>query len=160
MKKILIICATLIALVAMIACTDKDSSNYKELIVGKWELTSYHNWFHNCTDEMGSYDIIYNLPDTNYLGYDSVEFTSDGTTQWHMNNLYLQGSLDSDPYKNFTWHISNDSLFVYPAQWKFEIKELDTKALVIEQYFNNQHPLRPQEPRWEQRICYTFKRVK
>ncbi len=160
MKKTLIIFATFFALVAMIACNDK--TDYKELIVGKWEVQTCYHWYHDFTDESLSFEEISAPADTNYIGYDSAEFNADGTSRWHMNDRYVQGGMFTDPFRHFNWCISEDSLFVYTgtlenAMWKFAIKELDGKNLVVEEYTNNGHQDYSHH-HWEQILRYTFKR--
>lgn len=160
MKKTLIIFAALFALVAMIACNDKTDN--KELIVGKWEVQTCYHWYHDFTDESLSFEEISAPADTNYIGYNSAEFNADGTSRWHMNDRYVQGGMFTDPFRHFNWCISEDSLFVYTgtlenAMWKFAIKELDGKNLVVEEYTNNGHQDYSHH-HWEQILRYTFKR--
>lgn len=159
MKKTLIIFAILFAIVAMIACNDK--TEYKDLIVGKWEVQTYYHWFHDFTAETYE-DGTCSPSDTNYIGYDSVEFDADGISHWHMNDRYVQGGMFTDPIRHFNWCISEDSLFVYTgtlenAMWKFAIKELDGENLVVEEYKNNGHS-EYSHHHWEQIQRYTFKR--
>jgi hypothetical protein len=156
MKKILL-CTTLIALTAMTACSNKDTFGYDELIVGKWEVSSYYHWCHDFTDESLSGDVTYTLPDTNYIGYDSVEFNADGTMRWHMNDLYVSQGMYSDPYRNFKWHVNGDSLFI-ENETSFEIKVLNSENLAIEYYTNNGHP-EYSHHHLEQINRYTFKRT-
>ena len=98
MKKTLIIFATFFALVAMIACNDK--TDYKELIVGKWEVKTCYHWYHDLTDEIWSSEESYTLPDTNYIGYDAIEFNADKTSRWHRSDLYVQQGMAVCLY----WH--------------------------------------------------------
>jgi len=162
MKNLSLIYTLLIAIVLMTACDPKKPGN-EELIVGKWEVETYYHWSHDFTAE--TYEEVTYMPaDTDYIGYDSVEFNADGTSRWHMSDLYVSEGMYSDPYRDFNWLVSSDSLFVYTgtlenAMWKFAIKELDSKKLVVEEYVNNEHPLYSQH-HWEQIHRYTCKRVR
>lgn len=164
MKKTIMLCATLFALIAMTACGDKEKPGYKDLIVGKWEVKTFYHWTHDFTDESLSGEETYNLPDTMYQGYDLAEFNANGTTRWHMSDRWVSQGMYSDPYRNFDWRIDGDSLFVSP-DWvadnisKYTIKELDSENLVIEEYSNNGHPDYSHH-HLEQIRRYTFRRVK
>ena len=161
MKNLSLIYTLLIAIVVMTACDPKKPSN-EELIVGKWAVETYYHWSHDFTAE--TYEEVTYLPsDTDYIGYDSVEFNADGTSRWHMSDLYVSEGMYSDPYRDVNWLVSGDSLFVYTgtlenAMWKFAIKELDSKKLVVEEYKNNEHPLYSQHHR-EQIHRYTLERA-
>ena len=125
---------------------------------------SYYHWYHDFTDESLSSERTYTLSDTNYIGYDSAEFNTTGTMRWHMNDRYVSSGMFSDPYINFEWRIKGDSLFVSPnwvadAIAKYAIKELNSEALVIEQYLDNEHPEYSYH-HWEQIHRYTFSRCK
>lgn len=167
MKKLFVIstlAASLIALAALTSCGGKDNSGYKELIAGKWVVKSYYHWYHDFTDESLSNERTYTLSDTNYIGYDSAEFNTNGTMRWHMNDRYVSSGMFSDPYINYEWRIKGDSLFVSP-NWvadniaKYAIKELNSEALVIEQHLDNEHP-EYSHHHWEQIHRYTFSRCK
>lgn len=156
MKNLYLICTLLIALVAMTACDPKKPSN-EELILGKWEVKTYYHMYHDFTDENCSFEASYTLPDTTYVGYDSIEFNNDGTSQWHMSDLYVSSGMFTDPYKHFNWIIRDDSLIVN-CQDKYAIKELNSENLVIEEYVNNGHE-EYSHHHWEQIHRYTLKRV-
>ena len=159
MKKTLMLSAVLLALAAMTSCGNKN--DYKELIVGKWEVKTSYHWYHDLTDESLSSEATYTLPDTNYIGYDSAEFHADGTMQWHMSDRYVSEGMFTDPYRNFDWLINGDSLFVYIGTIengsKYAIKALDNKTLIIEEYTNNEHP-EYSHHHWEQIHRYTLNR--
>lgn len=163
MKKIITtLLATLFALVAMTSCGDKEKPDYKDLIVGQWEVTTYYHWNHDFTDESIS-ETTCTLPDTTYQGYDSAKFNANGTTRWHMCDLWVSQGSYSDPYRSFEWRIDDDSLLVSP-NWvadnisKYAIKKLDRENLVIEEYTNNGHADYNHHHR-EQIHRYTFRRV-
>ena len=168
MKKAFVILIVAMAATAMVSCkkdntNNNDKPDYKELVVGKWDVQTYHYWMHDFT--MDTYEDATYTPatDTNYRGYDAAEFYSDGTTRWHMSDLYVHDGMYTEPYRHFEWRISGDSLFVSP-NWlegsvlKYAIKELNKETLVIEQYTNNGHP-EYSHHHLEQTHCYTFKRV-
>ena len=157
MKNLYLICTLLIALVAMTACDPKKPSN-EELILGKWEVKTYYHMYHDFTDENCSFESSYTLPDTTYVGYDSIEFNNDGTSLWHMSDLYVSSGMFTDPYKHFNWIIRDDSLIVNYCQDKYAIKELNSENLVIEEYVNNGHE-EYSHHHWEQIHRYTLKRV-
>ena len=160
MKKLLTLSTVLLALAVMTACSKKND----ERIVGKWEVKTYYYWNHDLTDESLSEEATITLPDTTYAGYDWVEFREGGTTRWHMSDRWVREGLHTDPYRDFEWRISGDSLLV-SSNWvadnisRYAIKELDSKTLVIEQYTNNGHEEYSHHHR-EQIHRYTFKRVK
>ena len=160
MKKALMIFAALIAAAAMTSCGDKDND---EQIVGKWALTSYYNQYHDFTDENLSSEDTWTLPDDNYIGYDSAEFKADGTMRWHLNDRYVSEGHFDYHYREYSWHIDGDSLFVYSNTFddgsKYAIKDLDNKNLVIEEYTNNYPPSYDQH-HWEQVNRLTLKRSK
>lgn len=159
MKKTLLLCTALIVLTAMTACRNKDTFGYDELIVGKWEVTSFYHWSHDFTDESLSEEVTYTLPDSNYVGYDSTEFNTDGTMRWHRNDRYVEQGLFADPYVQANWHISGDTLFFgYEDPMVFTIKQLNSENLVIENYTNNGHP-EYSHHHLEQIKRYTFKRA-
>lgn len=137
MKNLSLIYTLLIALFVMNACDPKKPSN-EELIVGKWEVESYYHWYHDFTDESLSFEVSYTLPDTTYIGFDSIEFNADGISHWHMSDLYVSGGMFTDPYKHFSWIIHDDTLIVNNEEL-FAIKELNSENLVIEEYVNNGH---------------------
>jgi hypothetical protein len=157
MRKILILCTALIALTAITACRNKDTFGYDELIIGKWEVTSFYHWNHDFTDESLSGEVTYTLPDSNYIGYDSAEFNADGTMRWHRNDRYVSGGMFTDPYVQYNWHISSDTLYI-GNETGFEIKILNSENLVIENYTNNGHP-EYSHHHLEQISRYTFKRA-
>ena len=159
MKKILILCTTFVVLTAMTACSNKDTFGYDELIVGKWEVSSYYHWSHDFTDESLSGEVTYTLPDSNYVGYDWAEFHDDGTMRWHRNDCWVREGLFADPYVQYNWHISGDTLFVgYEDPEVFTIKQLNSENLVIENYMNNGHP-EYSHHHLEQIQRYTLKRT-
>jgi len=164
MKKTIMLCATLFALIAMTACGDKEKPGYKDLIAGKWEVQTYYHWTHDLTAESLPVEETFILPDTMYQGYDSAVFNADGTTRWHMSDLWVSQGMFSYHYRDFEWRIKGDSLFVSP-DWvadnilKYAIKKLDSENLVIEEYTNNGHADYSHH-HLEQIHRYTFRRVK
>lgn len=156
MKNLSLIYTLLIALLVMNACDPKKPSN-EELIVGKWEVESYYHWYHDFTDESLSFEVSYTLPDTTYVGFDSIEFNADGISHWHMSDLYVSGGMFTDPYKHFSWIIRDDTLIVNNEEI-FAIKELNSEKLVIEEYVNNGHEEYGHH-HWEQIHRYTFNRA-
>ena len=160
MKKILFLCTAVLAFVALTAC--KDENNNADLIVGRWEVQSYYWWDHDITTE--TYAEGTSSPsDSIYIGYDSIEFNSDGSSRWHMSNCWVQGDMYDNPYRTFEWRISGDALLVSP-NWvednisKYTIKELNNANLVIENYSNNEHEEYSHHHR-EQIERYTLKRA-
>ena len=147
----------------MVSC-NKNNQSKEELIVGKWDVMTYHGWFHDFTLDTSQDITCTPATDTNYVGYDAAEFYADGTTRWHMSDKYVHDGMFTDPYRHFEWRISGDSLFV-STNWfegsvlKYAIKELNNETLVIEQYTNNGHP-EYSHHHWEQTQCYTFKRTR
>ena len=147
----------------MVSC-NKNNQSKEELIVGKWDVMTYHGWFHDFTLDTHQDVTCTPATDTNYVGYDAAEFYADGTTRWHMSDKYVHDGMYTDPYRHFEWRINGDSLFV-STNWfegsvlKHAIKELNNETLVIEQYTNNGHP-EYSHHHWEQTQCYTFKRTR
>lgn len=140
MKKTIMLFAVLATLM-MTACNPKESKdeelNYEGLIVGKWEVKTYYHMQHDFTAD-SSWEESYTLPDTTYVGYDSIAFNADRTSDWHMTDLYVSSGMFTDPYKHFSWVISDDTLII-GSQLKFAIKELNCENLAIEAYENNGH---------------------
>lgn len=157
MKNLTLFCMVILGIVAMTACKPKEKTSNKELIVGKWEVKTYYHWCHDFTNENLSYEESANLPDTNYVGYDAVKFNADGTSRWHMSDLYVQQGMYDNPYRTFNWQIREDTLIV-SYDWKFTIKELNIEKLVIESYINNGHE-EYSHHHLEQTHRYTLKRV-
>ena len=147
----------------MVSC-NKNNQSKEELIVGKWDVMTYHGWFHDFTLDTHQDVTCTPATDPNYVGYDAAEFYADGTTRWHMSDKYVHDGMFTDPYRHFEWRINGDSLFV-STNWfegsvlKYAIKELNNETLVIEQYTNNGHP-EYSHHHWEQTQCYTFKRTR
>ena len=147
----------------MVSC-NKNNQSKEELIVGKWDVMTYHGWFHDFTLDTSQDITCTPATDTNYVGYDAAEFYANGTTRWHMSDKYVHDGMFTDPYRHFEWRINGDSLFV-STNWfegsvlKYAIKELNNETLVIEQYTNNGHP-EYSHHHWEQTQCYTFKRTR
>ena len=147
----------------MVSC-NKYNQSKEELIVGKWDVMTYHGWFHDFTLDTHQDVTCTPATDTNYVGYDAAEFCVDGTTRWHMSDKYVHDGMFTDPYRHFEWRINGDSLFV-STNWsdgsvlKYAIKELNNETLVIEQYTNNEHS-EYSHHHWEQTQCYTFKRTR
>lgn len=116
---------------------------YADLIVGRWEVQSYYWWDHDITTETYA-ESTCSPSDSIYIGYDSIEFNSDGNSRWHMNDKWVHDGMYDNPYKTFEWRISGDTLLVSP-NWvednisKYTIKELNNTNLVIENYWNNGH---------------------
>ena len=152
------------ALVTTMVSCNKNNQNNEELIVGKWDVMTYHSRLHDFT--LDTYQDVTCTPatDTNYVGYDAIEFYADGTTRWHMSDKYVHDGMFTDPYRHFEWRINGDSLFV-STNWatddvaRYAIKELNNETLVIEQYTNNGHP-EYSHHHLEQTQCYTFKRTR
>lgn len=153
----------MVAIVAMAMVSCNKGSNYQEQIVGKWEVKTYHLWIHDLNDEdpwaMGdsySREETWNLPDTNYSGYDAAEFNADGTMRWHMTDrMVIEGGY-ADPYINANWYISGDSLMI--DETKYAIKEINDGSLVIEDYYRvNSYQ---SHHGWERTNCYAFERVR
>lgn len=158
MKKITFICMAILGIVAMIACEPKNvKPDYEKQIAGNWEVKTYYHWYHDFTDENLSFETSVTLPDANYQGYDSIEFKTDGTSRWHMTDLWVQQSMFDDSYRTLNWQIVGDTLIVDFAG-KFAIKELNNENLVIEQYRNNGHE-EYSHHHSEQIHRYTLKRV-
>lgn len=118
------------------------SDNNDELIVGKWYVQSVRH----VTDDhtAGTHnDYTIHTTDTNYIGYDSVEFYADGTMRWHRNDRYMHDGMYREPNKYYSWYSSNDSLFMWNGSVEnrlvYEIKKLNSKTLVMEHYHNNEH---------------------
>ena len=161
MKKTLMVCAAMFTLATMTACGGKDigGNEYNELIVGHWDVTTYHLWVNDLYNGRSwpdgySQDVTYNLPDTSYSGYDAVEFNADGTMRWHMNDRMVSEGGYSDPYVNGNWTVRLDSLITNDT--RYGIKQLDSETLVIEDYYKvssyqNHHG-------WERINHYTFRR--
>ena len=141
----------------MTGCDPVEHSKYEKLIVGKWEVNTYYHWHHDFTDESLSYEETITPSDTNYIGYDSMEFNTDGTTLWHMSDRYVHDGMFDNPYRTFTWQISDDTLMVN-SEWKYAIKELNNEKLVIEEYVNNGHEEYGHH-HWEQIHRYTLNRA-
>lgn len=147
----------------MVSC-NKNNQSKEELIVGKWDVMTYHGWFYDFTLDTSQDITCTPTTDTNYVGYDAAEFYADGTTRWHMSDKYVHDGMFTDPYRHFEWRINGDSLFV-STDWaadnvaRYAIKELNNETLVIEQYTNNGHP-EYSHHHWEQTQCYTFKRTR
>ena len=158
MKKINLLVA-LFAIATMTAC--HNDPDYNELIVGKWDLQKIHYIVDDHTN--GTHNDYTDLTtDTNYVGYNTVEFNANGTTRWHMNDRYVQDGMYDYTYRDFNWYITGDSLIIWcenmDNRWfSFEIKELDRTSLVVEEYYN--HPAEYSHPHLEGTDCYTFKRI-
>ncbi len=157
MKKVFAIMIVAAFVTTMVSC-NKDNQSKEELIVGKWDVQTYHCWLHDFT--MDTYEDATYTPatDTNYRGYDAAEFYSDGTTRWHMSDLYVHDGMFTEPYRHFEWRISGDSLFV-STMAHYAIKELNKETLVIEEYMNNGHE-EYSHHHLEQIHRYTFKRAR
>ena len=147
----------------MVSCNKNNPKN-EELIVGKWDVQTYHSWVHDFTLDTHQEVTCTPATDPNYVGYDAAEFYADGTTRWHMSDKYVHDGMFTDPYRDFEWRINGDSLFV-STNWaaddvaRYAIKELNNETFVIEQYTNNEHS-EYSHHHWEQTQCYTFKRTR
>ena len=167
MKKTFVILIVAMAAIAMVSCkkdntNSNDKPNYNELVVGKWDVQTYHLWIHDLTDEHPwgnddsySQEETWNLPDTSYAGYDAIEIYADGTLRWHMSDRMFQEGTYANPYVEADWLISGDSLTINTT--KYAITKLDNETMVFEDYYKvnsyqNHHG-------WERTNCYTFKRV-
>lgn len=163
MKKVFAIMIVAAFVTSMVSC-NKNTPKKEELIVGKWDVLTYHSWLHDFT--LDTYQDVTFTPatDTNYVGYDAAEFYAEGTTRWHMSDKYVHDGMFADPYRHFEWRINGDSLFV-SIDWvadnvtRYAIKELNNETLVIELYTNNEHP-EYSHHHLEQTQCYTFKRAR
>lgn len=158
MKKNLLLGALLCALGMFAACGDKDNSS---LIVGKWEVQNIHYVVDDHTAGTHN-EYTLNATDSTYIGYDTVEFDADGTTRWHLNDRYVQEGMYPYSYRDFNWYIKGDSLIVWVEfesnRWfTFDIKELDGKKLVVEEYYDK--PEEYSHHHLEGTNRYTFKRV-
>ena len=147
MKKAFLTLAVLCTLGMFCACDDKD---YSELIIGTWDVQTYRflsvdyyqdtSWIFD--------DEIYNVSDTNYIGFDAAEFFADGIMRWHTNENYQ--AFYGNESITLSWSINEaklytergpDSLGYYKLE--YEIKKLSDRDLVIERHdrviqdFNN-----------------------
>ena len=55
MKKAFVILIVALAAIAIVSCkkdntNNNDKPNYNELVVGKWDVQTYHLWIHDLTD--------------------------------------------------------------------------------------------------------------
>ena len=163
MKKVLAMMIVAAFVTTMVSC-NKNNQSKEELIVGKWDVQTYHSWVHDFTLDTHQDVTCTPATDPNYVGYDAAEFYADGTTRWHMSDKYVHDGMFTEPYKYFEWRINGDSLFV-STDWttddvaRYAIKELDNETLVIELYTNNEHP-EYSHHHLEQTQCYTFKRAR
>jgi len=161
MKRILIL--AIFVLVAMTACTPvEENVNYKELVLGEWDVQTYRNIYHDFTDGQTE-DESFDVTDPDYVGYDAAGFNADGSMWWHMNDLYLDLSMHTDPYRDFNYRMNGDSLIIYAGSpdnvwWNFVIKELDNETMVVEGYNADHQPLYNHHE-WEEFEYYTFKRA-
>lgn len=158
MKKLFFTIAALLGICMFVACAPDN----EDKIVGKWVVTRYRSIVHDITS--GTYeDVTYTETDTEYPGYDTVEFKADGTTLWHMNDYYVQSGLFSNPYREYDWLIRSDKLYIYSGtlennRWDYSILELNRNKLYIEGSHDNYPPLYGHHYIEETRY-YTFKRV-
>ena len=163
MKKVFAIMIVAAFVTTLVSCNKNNPKN-EELIVGKWDVQTYHSWVHDFTLDTHQDVTCTPATDTNYVGYDAAEFYADGTTRWHMSDKYVHDGMFTDPYRLFEWRINGDSLSVSTNLEaddvaRYAIKELNDETLVIEQYTNNEH-LEYSHHHWEQTQCYTFKRIR
>ena len=163
MKKVFAIMIVAAFVTTMVSCNKNNPKN-EELIVGKWDVQTYHSWVHDFTLDTHQDVTCTPATDPNYVGYDAAEFYADGTTRWHMSDKYVHDGMFTDPYRDFEWRINGDSLFVSTNLEaddvaRYAIKELNNGTLVIEQYTNNEHS-EYSHHHWEQTQCYTFKRTR
>ena len=162
MKNTFLVDIAILSLVA-VAATTACSPDSKELIVGNWDVQSVYSVVDDHT--AGTHEEATRTPsDANYVGYDEVEFNADGTSRWHMSARYYRDGMFDEPYKDFNWHLTGDSLFVYrdgaeDAWVGFGIKELDRNILVIESYSNNEYP-RYNQHHIETTVRYTLKHAR
>jgi len=93
-------------------------------------------------------DEIYNVSDTNYIGFDAAEFFADGIMRWHTNENYQ--AFYGNESITLSWSINEAKLYIERGpdslghvEWEYEIKELNDRNLVIERHdrviqdFNN-----------------------
>lgn len=162
MKRRIAPCAALLALVALTACGDKDK-HYEELIVGKWEQQSCYTRYHDFTDESLSWEGYSYLPDSNFAGYDTIQFNANGTARYNLNDRWVRQGMFDYHHRDYEWRIVGDSLFVYTNTvgdgMNYQIKQLDNETLVVEEYLNNYPPLYSQHHH-EEKHTNTFKRIK
>ena len=140
MKKAILTLAVLCTLGMFCACDDKD---YSELIIGTWDVQTYrflHVDYYQDTSWIRD-DEIYNVSDTNYIGFDAAEFFDDGIMRWHLNEKYqaIYGNEFPDHYMTLRWSINDNILYIERGPdslghvtWEYEIKELNDQNLVIE----------------------------
>lgn len=147
MKKIFFIGA-MVSLIGMMSACDPTCTcpSNEELIVGQWSVVSHRHVTHDLFT--GHYEDVTMTPaDSSYVGYDEAEFFVDGTMRWHMNDRYFHNGMFDSPYREFKWLINGDSLHIFPdrldnAWWNFEIKQINSTALVVEDHhFINDPPL-------------------
>lgn len=147
MKKVFLTLAVLCGIGMLCACDDKD---YSELIIGTWDVQTYsflHVDYYQDTSWIRD-DEIYNVSDTNYIGFDAAEFFADGIMRWHTNEMYQ--AFYGNESITLSWSINDNILYIERGsdslgyvKWEYEIKELNDRNLVIElhdrviQDFNN-----------------------
>ena len=157
MTKSLSIYVAICALAVLTSCS-RDRSN---LIVGKWAVQSVHYVIDDHT--AGTHDDYTRLAtDTSYVGYDTIDFNDNGTTRWHMNDRYFHNGLFAENHRDFSYLVSDDSLFVYVGTmdsiWQaYAITQLDRKALAFESYRNT--PAEYSHHHIKQTESYTLRRV-
>ena len=148
------------AIILMLAACDSNNEG-DDPIVGKWYILSVR---HEMTDHTaGTYDdrTIFST-NSNYIGYDTIDFDADGNSRWHMNDRYVSDGMFTDPYRYFNWYRTGDSLIVWKEfienrMFAFEIKELSNSTLVVEEYYDK--PEEYSHHHIEGTDCYTLKRV-
>jgi hypothetical protein len=155
MKKTTFICMVILGIIALSACKPGNvKPDFEKQIVGKWEVKSCYHWYHDLTDEIWSSEESFTLPDTNYIGYDAIEFNADGTLRWHMSDLMVQEGAFTDPYVEANWFLHGDSLIINTT--KYAITKPDEETLIIEDYFRvNSYQ---GHHGWERINRYTLKR--
>lgn len=147
MKKVFLALAVLCGIGMLCACDDKD---YSELIIGTWDVQTYsflHVDYYQDTSWIRDEE-IYNVSDTNYIGFDAAEFFADGIMRWHTNENYQ--AFYGNESITLSWSINEAKLYIERGpdslghvEWEYEIKELNDRNLVIERHdrviqdFNN-----------------------
>lgn len=119
----------ILGIIALSACKPGNvKPDFEKQIVGKWEVKTCYHWYHDLTDEIWSSEESFTLPDTNYIGYDAIEFNADKTSRWHRSDLYVQQGMYDDPYATFNWQIVDDTLII-ASELKYAIKS-STKTIL------------------------------
>ena len=112
MKKILMLCVTMVAIMIMASCS-KDND---ELIVGKWQMTSREGCMtHGTNNEVGSGNINHSTNQIEYVNNLGWVFNAGGTG-------YSYEIIDGreNEMGQFKYTITNDSLNIFDIGWGLE----------------------------------------